>query len=461
MRDVQIAMLNPYEWADVDQDVPISEFTLEDYEQRVLLLLGKMKRDGVDFCLVYSDREHFSNLQYLTGFEPRFEESLLIISQTGELTLLVGNECMAYSHISPLTLRRVLYQNFSLQGQPREKLVPLSDIFTEAGIHLYSKIGIIGHKYFEAEHIRSHKHKVDIPSYLLEELLKVTKWQNVTNYTDRMTHPTEGIRMILRMAKEIAYFEAVSHRASNGMIRLLQGLKPGMGELEASRLVGYDAYPISMFPIVNFGEEHVRLGLRSPNNRKLETGEMITVCYGLRGSLIARSGLTTINDQLIDNFYKPYFRGIAAWYESLEIEKKYGETYEKVMELLDDRFGIYLNPGHLISLDEWPNSPVYRDSNLPMVSGHYLQCDIIASSGNPFCQAILEDGVILADKPLRNKLRTEFPETYTRIQRRRKMMIETLGIRISEDVLPLSNCQALLHPDLLDHNQCLVMKEKP
>ena len=34
---------------------------------------------GLDALLVYADREHFANLSYLTGFDPRFEEALLIL----------------------------------------------------------------------------------------------------------------------------------------------------------------------------------------------------------------------------------------------------------------------------------------------------------------------------------------------------------------------------------------------
>jgi hypothetical protein len=465
MRYVQIESLNSYEWVDLEKDVPIPDFSKEDYELRVQLLVEKMEQEQISHCLIYGDREHFANIQYLTGFEPRFEESLLILSSFGEMTLLLGNECMSYSHISPLPLSRVLYQNFSLQGQPRERLVTLKSIFRDVGISQSSRVGIIGHKYFDKEHMKEHLSKFDIPAYIMDELLEITARSNVVNFTKSMTHPREGIRLVLRTAKEIAYFEAISHRASNGIIRLLKGIRPGIKELEASRLVGYDAFPISMFPIVNFGEEHVQLGLRSPNGRKLEEREMITICYGLRGSLVARSGLAATSesgfDLLIEDFYKQYFRAIVAWYESLVVGSKYGDTYGKVMEILGDveKFGIYLNPGHFISLDEWPNSPVYQGSEIQMASGHYLQCDIIASSQNPFCQAILEDGVILADGVLRNQLRKEFPETYKRIQERRKVMMEKIGIRISEDVLPLSNCQAILHPFLLDQSQCFVIGE--
>ena len=35
---------------------------------------------GLTYALIYADREHFANLAYLTNFDPRFEEALLIVS---------------------------------------------------------------------------------------------------------------------------------------------------------------------------------------------------------------------------------------------------------------------------------------------------------------------------------------------------------------------------------------------
>ena len=46
-----------------------------------------------DHLVVWGDREHSANLAYLTGFDPRFEEALLIVGTSGDPALLVGNEC--------------------------------------------------------------------------------------------------------------------------------------------------------------------------------------------------------------------------------------------------------------------------------------------------------------------------------------------------------------------------------
>ena len=458
--------MNAYEGRCIHADIP--QFVRDDYEKRVDMLIKKMRFIGLTHSLVYADREHFSNMEYLCGYDPRYEEALLVVSIEGDLTLIVGNEGWAYSFISPLQIDRVLYQNFSLQGQPREKIVSLEEIFVDCKIDEKSKIGIIGFKFFEPEHIKNNTQKHDIPTYIMDELTEITDKGKIMNFTYSMTGLDEGIRLKIISPKEIAYYEYASNKASNCMINILKGLKPGISELEASINARYDAMPTNVFPLVNFGEEHVKLGLRSPDYRKLEKGDIITIDYGVRGSLICRSGLAVYDKSgipanlkdSVNEFFKPYFRAMVMWYESLKIGSDCGETYKKVMKIVGNfkKFGVYLNPGHNISMDEWTNSPFYKGSKHKLVSGYYLQADVIASIDNPLRQAIMEDGVILADKNLRMKLKDEFPDVYTRIEKRRSFMKEVIGINLDESVLPLSNCQAVFHPYMLDTEKIFAIR---
>src|SRR5438552_3092411 len=62
------------------------------YQARIATARQRAADAGYDALVVYADREHFANLAYLTGFDPRFEEALLILSGNGTPTLLVGNE---------------------------------------------------------------------------------------------------------------------------------------------------------------------------------------------------------------------------------------------------------------------------------------------------------------------------------------------------------------------------------
>src|SRR5437016_2838647 len=101
------------------------------YEARIASARQRAYGAGYDVLMVYADREHFANLAYLTGFDPRFEEALLILTQDQTPTLLVGNEDMAYTAISPIDLRPVLFQTFSLLSQPRSSSAPLTTILLQ------------------------------------------------------------------------------------------------------------------------------------------------------------------------------------------------------------------------------------------------------------------------------------------------------------------------------------------
>jgi len=120
------------------------------YEDRIAAARRRAADAGYDVLIVYADREHFANLAYLTGFDPRFEEALLILTQDRTPTLLVGNEDMVYTAISPVQLQPILFQTFSLLSQPRSSSAPLPSILRDAGIDTVGakRVGLAGWKYF-------------------------------------------------------------------------------------------------------------------------------------------------------------------------------------------------------------------------------------------------------------------------------------------------------------------------
>jgi hypothetical protein len=78
----------------------------------------------------------------------------------------------------------------------------------------------------------------------------------------------------------------------------------------------------------------------------------------------------------------PYFEAVAEWYEALHVGQKGGALQEIVDRRLGDPFfGIFLNPGHQIHLDEWVNSPVGPGSDIELASGMAMQVDIIPATG--------------------------------------------------------------------------------
>lgn len=52
----------------------------DEYRFRMEELYARARELGYDVFVVYADREHFANLTYLTGYDPRFEEALLVLN---------------------------------------------------------------------------------------------------------------------------------------------------------------------------------------------------------------------------------------------------------------------------------------------------------------------------------------------------------------------------------------------
>jgi hypothetical protein len=121
-----------------------------------------------------------------------------------------------------------------------------------------------------------------------------------------------------------------------------------------------------------------------------------------------------------------------------------------------EKFGIYLNPGHLIHLDEWMSSPIYKGSDIPLASGMAIQVDVIPASEQYFSTR-MEDGIVIADAELRANLKDSAPECFDRCQKRRQFMANVLGIDLPEEVLPLSNTCAIVPPFFLEPNTVLAL----
>ena len=118
-----------------------------------------------------------------------------------------------------------------------------------------------------------------------------------------------------------------------------------------------------------------------------------------------------------------------------------------------DQFNVYLNPGHLIHLDEWTTSPIYKNSKEVIASGMYMQSDIIPRS-SIYGSSRMEDGFVIADEGLRKRLLQAYPAVYARCMRRRCFM-EDLGFELPEEVLPLSNMAGIVVPFFL-RSQCVL-----
>ena len=433
------------------------------YADRLERLRAAMEARAYDHLVVWSDREHSANIAYLTGFDPRFEEAVLIVgprSDPGaEPALLLGNECYGLGEAAPLPVRPVRFQDLSLPGQSRDRSAPLSEILRAEGIERSSRVGIVGWKTY------SKRETIEAPAFLVDELRRATGPTGlVENATDLLIDPADGLRVVNEV-EQLAAFEWAACQTSSGVRGVLTGLRPGMTERECVQLLKWNGSPLSCHLMLTAGPR-ARHGLLSPGDRPIERGDPFTIAFGIWGALNCRAGFVAEDpselpdgiDDYVERLVAPYFAAVAEWYGALHVGQVGGELQAIVdCHLGDSFFGVTLNPGHQLHLDEWVNSPVFSGSTIELRSGTALQCDIIPATGTPYFTTNIEDGVALADETLRGAFAAAYPEAWERVQARRRFMTETLGIDLHPDVLPFSNLAAHLTPFLLRVDRAMIV----
>lgn len=451
-------------WVEPVHTRDFPEIPEETYAQRVASLRARMEEQGLSHVVVYGDREHFANTRWLTGYDPRFEESLVIVGLSGKPRLLVGLEGLYYAAIAK-GVDAELYDEFSLQGQPG-KGRSLAEIFADCGLAAGSKVGLVGTKYRQTTEYAQSKLASDVPYYLVDVLAKTVGFENISDVTRWFTDTTDGLRIPLTV-DEIARNEMINLMVYAGMRNAMDALKPGVTEAEISGKLNYDgSVPLSCHIVVSFGE-NVNLALNSPTNRELRLCDPLSVALGVWGANMARTGIAVHSEDefapeiadAMEKVFVPYFDMLLRWYGALHVGVKCGDVYEVVRDYMEDPFfQIALNAGHLIHYEEWINAPFVPGSEDVLQSGTMIQCDIIVPSTPPYPGVHTEDSLVVADAALRAELAEKYPEVWARIQKRRAMM-EGLGYRLHEDVLPLCDLQGQVQPFMLNPTQVLRLKK--
>ncbi|HEX2784443.1 MAG TPA: aminopeptidase P family N-terminal domain-containing protein, partial [Ilumatobacteraceae bacterium] len=296
------------------------------HRDRMERLRSRMEVRGYDRIVVWADREHSANIAYLTGFDPRFEEAVLVVGASSDPAILVGNECHGLAEAAPLAMRPVRFQDLSLPGQPRSASRPLPEILRDEGIEPGGRIGVVGWKTY------SSRETIEAPAFLVDALRWATGPAGlVENANDILIDPVDGLRVINEV-EQLAAFEWSACQTSSGVSNVLTGVRPGMTERDCVQLLRWNGSPLSCHLMLTAGPR-ARYGLLSPGDRPVERGDPFTVAFGIWGALNCRAGFLVeapselpdgIHDYL-ERLVAPYFAAVADWYESLHVGQVGGE----------------------------------------------------------------------------------------------------------------------------------------
>lgn len=416
------------------------------------------KAAGAEWLVVYGDREHFANIMFLAGFDPRFEEALLVLGPGDRRIIVAGNECVDYAKLAGLpSVEIMLAQSFGLMGQDRSRAPSLEQVLKDAGMKAGDGVALAGWKYLEAAEWSGSLPAFFVPSFIVDVLRKIAREARaVSDATPVLMHPTEGLRALID-ADQVAFHEWAGARASASLWRILSGVKPGECEYAAVSRMNYLGEPFNVHLMLASGDASSPvMGLRSPGARLLRRGDGIVGAIGLWGGLSARGGLLSDHDDDFLDIASAYFRGLVAWYESADIGVRGGEIFAAVTAALA-RGGLRsaLNPGHLTGHDEWLHSPIQPGFSGKISSGMPFQVDIIPVPLSAGLALNCEDPVVFADEALRAEIAARHPAVARRIAARRAFLREAVGIDLKEAILPLSSTPLCLAPFWLRPNRLL------
>jgi hypothetical protein len=432
-----------------------------EFERRLAAVLDAVDADWV---VVYGDREHHASLVWLTNLDPRFEEALLVLGR-GRRTLLLGKEDVGYAPIVPVPVDVVCVPTLSLMGIDRSGFPTVEQAFRDAGIGEGDRVGVIGWKALLREEWSGDYEAIFAPAFFVDTLRAITGSPRlVRDATAVLTSPRDGLRTFCS-ADQIAVFEWGAARCASWVATIIESVRPGMSEHEAFSVVPWGGEPLSYHSVLASGPDVV-MGLRSPTSRRIEVGEAVFAAIGLWGGNTARGGilveseaeLTPASEGYLERFAKPYWRSIATWYESLAVGVSGGDVFATITDLLaGEAFSASLNPGHLIHYEEWLDSPIRAGSDDPVASGMVLQADIIPTGIRAGWTADCEDTIAIADETLRSEIATRHPQLWARIESRQAFMRDRLGIRIRDEVLPLSTTCGYFAPFWLSPGRAFVL----
>jgi hypothetical protein len=406
------------------------------------------QRAECEWLIVYGDLEHFANITFLCGYDPRFEEALLCLGPGGKRILIVGNEGGDYATLAGLPgMEVVLAQSFSLPGMDRTVAPKLTDVLRNIGLRSGTQIGLVGWKPLYSDELDEDEPAFLVPHNIVAALARVAG--GIAALKDRtgiLMDPESGLRTV-NDVHQIAQFEWAATRAGEAVRRIVHTARPGMSEHQAMLALQHTGEPLTCRMMFS-STSAALVGLKSPGNGIIREGDAVTTAVGYRGGLASRAGLMKEHDEdFLRRFAKPYFEAQALWCEMLAIGKPGGEIEAAIGEALG-KAGLRsaFTPGHLGGHDEWLHSVTMPGSKKAFRSGALVQCDIIPAPMPRGTALNSEDPLVLADAALRAELQEHYPDVHARLLARREFLRKVIGIAVCEDYLPLSNWPHCLPP---------------
>ena len=279
---------------------------------------------------------------------------------------------------APLPMRRVLFQDLSLPGQPRDRSRPLGRDPRRRG-HRAGQPGR-RHRLEDVRRPRRRSRRRRSSSTSCAALTGATRLGRERRRTCSSTPPTGCASSTTSSSSP--RFEWAACQTSDGVRRLLLGLRPGHdASARRSRLLGLERAAAVVPPDADrraTGDARA-CSARATVRSSAATGSPSR--FGIWGALNCRAGFVVEDagelpaaigdyvERLVGAVLRGGRRVVRARCASARPAARSTTIIDR--RLGDPFFGIFLNPGHQIHLDEWVNSPIVArlDDRAPLGDG--------------------------------------------------------------------------------------------
>jgi hypothetical protein len=249
--------------------------------------------------------------------------------------------------------------------------------------------------------------------------------------------------------------------AASALRRMVFALREGMTDFAAVEAARIGGLPLGCHVTFAMGDTP---GLSGPIGDRVARGRPVSFNVAHWGSNICRAGwlargpgdLPATAAGYLEDFVFSYARAMSDWCAMMRPGVPGGSVWAMIHDRLPPEFGITLNPGHLIGLDEWMSSPISPGSDIPLASGMAMQMDVIPAHAG-WGSTRMEDGYLLADDALRADLARHHPNLLRRALARAAFMTDVIGMAVPDTLLPLADTCGIIAPWLLDPAQVVVL----
>lgn len=340
-------------------DVPPISLNEETIHERKNKVLKRMKEESIETLLIYADKEHGGNFEYLTGFIPRFEEGLLVIDNSEKFTLILGNENLKMQKFARIECDLIHYPQFSLPNQPMDNEIALEDIFSKLNLNKKNKVAVAGWKMFTTK-TTDPTTMFDVPYFIIDALKNILSSETELINGAYLLIGEKGSRTT-NNANEIAHYEYGANLSSNAILEAMNAIEIGKKETEIGSILNRDGQYNTVVTISATGKRFENANIY-PSSKEIQYGDPISMTVGYKGGLSSRTGfvikeendLPTEQSDYLDRVAKPYFNAVVTWIENIKIGKTGKEIYDLIESVLpQSEYGWHLNPGHLTSDEEW------------------------------------------------------------------------------------------------------------